>query len=118
MVTLLCFRAALTLSRKLERFTQTMTAVFGVSALFAPALIPVTMALLPLLQVADKTAAPPFGLSLLAVVLGTWITVVQARIVRAAFEWPWAGVIVFLFGQELLGSIVYVVLFAPAPPAG
>ena len=111
-VTLLCFHLAFTVARKRERFTQTMTAIFGAGAVFAPALVPVLGAVLPTLENADKTVSPPFALSLLCSLLGFWLLTVQARIVRAAFEWPWGAAIAFMVGQELLGSIIYVVLFA------
>jgi Kef-type K+ transport system membrane component KefB len=115
-VTLSSFNLAFVLARKRERFVQTMTAFFATGAVFAPLLVPILGVVVPALQNADKSTSPPFALSLLGSLLGFWLLAVQVRCTRAAFEWPWGGAIAFVIGQELLGSIIYVVLFA-APAA-
>ncbi len=91
---------AFSLANKPERFVQTSTAIFGVTTLFMPALIPMVAALLPYIEKPDPAVQPPAALSLLCAVLGVWLLIVQVRIVRAAFEWPYVVAIVFIFGTN------------------
>jgi hypothetical protein len=115
-VTLLCFRLAAILSHKRERFLQIVTGEFGAALLFTPVLLPIVNELMPYIQNTDKSQQAPFGLSMLGAVLGLWLLVVQVRIVRAGLEWPWAGAIVFYFGQLLAGALAYTLIFG-IPPA-
>ncbi len=115
--TLLCYGAALWLSNKRERFLQTMTATFATGALFAPLLIPLFAAMLPYMKDMDKAAQPPFATSLLGAALGGWLFIVQARIVRVAFEWSWFAAIIFIFAQEMVGAGIYLQFFGVPPAA-
>lgn len=110
-VTLLSFDIAFRITRKRERFVQTITALFGVSALFLPALLPMSWALFPYVEKNDPNVPPPFALLIVTMVLAVWMFVVQVRIVRAAFEWPTFVAVAFMLGQTLAGAIVYVLLF-------
>ncbi len=114
-VTLLWFQLAFTLANKPERFVQTATAIFGATTLFLPALIPMVTALLPYLDKPDPPVDPPAALSILTALLAIWLLTVQVRIVRAAFEWPYVGAIIFIFGLNFASALVYGVLFGVPP---
>jgi len=111
LVTLVWFKVAFALTRKPERLLQTCTAMFGTTTFFLPALIPMTLALLPFLDARDPTLVPPAALSLLTFVLSLWLVIVQVRIVRAALEWPVWAVIVFFIGLNLAAALIYGILF-------
>ncbi len=118
LVTLLWFDLAFRITQKRERFAQTITALFGVSALFLPALLPMASALLPYMETHDPQVPPPFALLILTALIAVWMFIVQVRIVRAAFEWPFVVSIAFLFGQNIAGAVVFWMLFgAPEKPA-
>jgi hypothetical protein len=114
-VSLLWFRVAFSLANKPERFLQTSTAIFGVTTLFIPALIPMIATLLPYIEKPDPLVSPPAALSLLAAVLGIWLLIAQVRIVRAAFEWPLVAAIIFIFGLNFASALVYGMLFGVPP---
>jgi hypothetical protein len=114
-VSLMWFRAAFSLANKPERFLQTSTAIFGITTLFIPALIPMIATMLPYLEKPDPMVNPPAALSLLAAVLGLWLLIIQVRIVSAAFEWHWFGALVFIFGLNFASAVVYGVLFVVPP---
>jgi FtsH-binding integral membrane protein len=107
-VLLLSFHLAFTAARKRERFVQTLTAVFAVSALFAPALTPMLTAVM---QQSKQPQTASGALLVLTMGIAVWMFVIQIRIVRAALEWPIFGVIIFICAQELLGAIIFVMLF-------
>jgi hypothetical protein len=111
LITLVWFKVAFALTRKPERLLQTCTAIFGTTTFFLPALIPMTLALLPFVESRDPTVAPPAALSLLTFGLSLWLVIVQVRIVRAALEWPIWAVIVFFIGLNLAAALVYGLLF-------
>jgi hypothetical protein len=115
-VTLLGFRLAFVLANKRERFQQTATAIFATTTLFLPALIPMVTALLPYLGKPDPAVDPPAARSFLCALFAIWLLIVQARIVRAAFEWPYFVSIIFIFGLNFASALVYGVLFG-VPPA-
>jgi len=115
-VSFLGLRAAFVLANKPERFLQTATALFGTSALFMPALIPMSTELMPFFLKPDPAVPPPAALSLLASVLGIWLLVIQVRILRAAFEWHWIVALLFFFALNFASALVYGILFA-VPPA-
>jgi hypothetical protein len=117
-VMLLWFRAALALANKRERFVQTMTAIFGVNALFVPVMIPLLGALMPYLDKADPAIPAPAALILVAGVIGVWALSVEIRIVRTAFECPWVGAVLLVFGEIFAAAFVFMLLFGPAKPAG
>ncbi len=107
-VLLLSYHLAFTAARKRERFLQTLTAVFAVSALFAPALTPMVSAVV---QQSAQPQTASGALLILTMGIGVWMFVIQIRIVRAALEWPVLGIIIFICAQELLGAIIFVMLF-------
>jgi hypothetical protein len=113
----LWFHTALSLAQKRERFVQTMTAVFATSMLFLPALAPLFAALQPFLAEPEKAGQPPGNILLLGAVLGIWFVVVQVRIVRSAFEWPWFLSILFFLAQNFVSMWLLSSLFATSPPA-
>jgi hypothetical protein len=117
LVPLLWYQAAFVLANKRERFTQTMTALFGVNILFHPLVAPLLPPLVPYIMKQDPAATPPVALALLFFAISAWALIVWIRIIRAAFEWPILGVIVFILGQTVFGIFVDVMLFAvPAKP--
>jgi hypothetical protein len=109
------FKVAFTLAKKPERFLQTATAVFGVITLFAPAYIPIHAELQPFLLNPDPKVPPPMGLMLLGLLTELWLITVLARIVRAAFEWPVLGSVVFLLGMIFASALAYGMLFGVPP---
>jgi hypothetical protein len=114
-VTLVCFDAAFRVSQKRERFVQTMTGIFGVGALFLPALLPLEIAMLPFVAKSDPQNPPPSALFILTGIIEVWFIVVQVRIVRAAFEWPWYVAIAFFLAVRFAGALVSLLLFGAAP---
>lgn len=117
LVTLLCFDLAFRATRKRERFVQTMTGVFGVNAVFLPALLPMELSLLPFIEKPDPANPPPYALFVLTLFVEIWLIVVQVRIVRAAFEWPYFASIAFFFGERLAGVVIFMLLFGAPPKA-
>jgi hypothetical protein len=114
-VSLLWFRVAFSLANKPERFLQTSTAIFGITTLFIPALIPMIATMLPYIEKPDPMMNPPAALSLLAAILGIWLLIIQVRIVSAAFEWHWLVALIFIFGLNFASAVVYGVLFVVPP---
>jgi hypothetical protein len=110
-------RAAIALANKRERFLQAATAFFAVSALFMPALLPMSATLLPYAVKPDPAMPPPAGLTLLATIIGVWLITVQVRSLRAAFEWHWVASLLFYFALNFAAAVVYVALFAVPPNA-
>jgi hypothetical protein len=112
-VTLLWFKAAFVLTGKPERFVQTSAAIFGTSTLFTPAILPLSIALIPYLEkhAQDPTVTPPALLSLVAAAIGIWWVVVQVRIIRAAFDWTYFATIVFFFALNIATAVAYGVMF-------
>jgi len=114
-VPLLWFQVAFALEKKRERFLQTMTALFGVNSLFMPFITPVLVALLPYMQKQDPNTPPPAAMTLLLLVLGIWQLVVLVRIVRAAFEWNYVAVVIFVLAQNLASLFIAAALFGVPP---
>lgn len=112
-VTLLWFKAAFVMTGKPERFIQTSAAIFGTSTLFTPAILPLSIALIPYLErhAQDPTVTPPALLSLVAAAVGIWWVVVQIRIIRAAFDWTYFATIVFFFGLNIATAVAYGLAF-------
>jgi hypothetical protein len=110
-VPLLWFQVAFALVRKPERFAQTMTAFFGVNALFQPLVVPLSAALLPYMQKQDPTMPPPAAPSLLLLAISLWMLIVLVRIVRDAFEWRYFQATVFVFAQKIAVFLVYATVF-------
>jgi hypothetical protein len=102
------YRVALQLAKKRERFQQTMTAMFGVSTIFAPLLVPLLNS--AQMQILAKQQPSQFT-AMLALFLMVWLIVVFVRIVRSAFEWPWPAGLLLVIGQEIFSVVVFVLIF-------
>ena len=113
-VALAWYYTAFNLAKKRERFLQTTTAVFLTITLFAPLFIPLMNSLSPYLE---KKEAAPLPLVVLALALSAWVIAVQVRIVKSAFEWPVAGVIAFLFAQQVFTVVVLALIFGVSSKA-
>jgi hypothetical protein len=114
-VALLWFRAAFAAAGKLERFLQTMTAMFAVEVLLRPIMIPLVGALAPFVLKADPNSPPPAALFLITMFICIWAVVVYVRIVSLAFEWPWFVAFLLLVGQFCALVLVLSLLFGGAP---
>jgi len=113
-VPLLWYWIAFSLAKKPERFVQTMSAFFGVNAIFQPVVAPMFAALLPYIQKPDPNVPPPAALSLLFLAITVWLLIVWVRIVHAAFEWPYAACILFVFAQNFAALYIFALLFGGA----
>jgi hypothetical protein len=114
-VALLWFQVAFAITKKRERFVQTMSAVFGVFALFLPALIPLAITVLPYTVTPNPALPPPAIPTLLGAALVVWLLIVLVRIVRAAFEWPHVAAFIFLLGLRIAATLMYLTLFGVPP---
>ena len=113
-VTLAWYRFALSLVRKRERFTQTMTAIFATRVFFTPVLIPMSSAVNVQLKSAATGAT---ALGILTLALFVWQFVIQVRIVRSAFEWPISGAIALVLAQIFATAAILAVTFGlPTKP--
>ena len=112
---LVWFRVALQLANKRERFQQTMTAMFGVSTIFAPLLVPMLNSVVAQMQAKEQ---PSQFLSMLSLFLMVWLVVIFVRIVRAAFEWPWPAALLLVIGQEIFSVLVFVLIFGGPAASG
>jgi hypothetical protein len=111
------FRFLLTMANKRERFLQTLTALFSVSALFLPLLIPLVPPLAPYFQEPQPTEPPPALPMLVGAAVGFWALVLEIRIVRAAFECPWVVAIMLVLSEIFVSNIVGMILFGGGKPA-
>ena len=81
-----------------------------------PVLIPMIATLLPYIEKPDPMANPPAALEPAGRPCSAiWLLIVQVRIVRAAFEWPYVGAIIFIFGLNFAAALVYAMLFGVPP---
>jgi len=110
---LIWYRVALHLAKKGERYPQTMTAMFGVSTIFAPLLFPMTNSLL--VQVQAKQQPSQF-ITMLALFLVVWMLVVLVRIVSAAFELSWPAALLLVVGEWIFSVLLLVLILGG--PAG
>jgi hypothetical protein len=115
LITLAWFRVSFQLAHKTERFVQTMIAVFATNILLIPAM-PLFAALLPYMQKPNGEPAPA-TLVLLTLLIAGWVLAVLVHIVRSAFEWSWAGSIVFVFASSFGPAILLSILFGVAQKA-
>lgn len=115
LVPLLWYWVAFSLASKPERYVQTMIALFGVNIVFQPMVAPLVATLAPYMIKQDPNLPPPAALSLLFFVIAIWALVVWVRIVRAAFEWPYIAVIIFVCGQAIAAIFVDLLLFSTPP---
>lgn len=109
--TVLWFRASLALAKKLERFTQTTTAYFAATTLFLPVLAPIEAVLRPFMVSQEAMRAAPVMLVFPGAALGIWGLIVQARIVRDAFEWQTFRGLVFILALNFLNALVLGMMF-------
>jgi hypothetical protein len=112
LATLAWWRVAFQLARKVERFVQTMIAVFATNTLTIPAM-PLVAALIPYMP-ATKNAEPaaaPAMLVLLMALIALWVMAVLSRIVRSAFEWSWAVSILFAVASSIGPAILLSIIF-------
>jgi hypothetical protein len=112
--TLLFYRAVLHFARKTERFTQTMTALYGISALFSPVVLPMVAALS---AQAKAQTQPPTLLIIGIFFLCIWGITVTVYILRSALEWPGLAAFGVLLGQNVLLLLLSALLFGAPPPA-
>jgi hypothetical protein len=106
-VTLLWYQVALRIVNKRERFLQTLSAMFAVRLLFAPLAMPLMSAWINQVKAYEETKAPPSStLGLLALFVMLWLFVINARIVRGAFDWPWFPAVLLALGQEFAMLLV------------
>jgi hypothetical protein len=101
--------ALLRIARRPERFLQTTSAVFGVS-----------LVLLPLHAIAKLLWAghPPDDIPPLALLIGIqveiWLLAANARILRAATQWPFFACIAIMLLQSVVALLVIASLFPDA----
>jgi hypothetical protein len=98
-VMLLWYHWALHIAQKRERYLQTLTALFGVSAMFLPVLMPLVGAMMPYLEKADPNSPPPAALLIMTMVVLFWGLLVNVRIVRVSFETSWVGAVLLVLGE-------------------
>jgi hypothetical protein len=97
---------------KPERFTQTMTAIFGFQVVMAPLLI--FSGWFMVTYQADPTwQTPAVGLRLIVEI---WALAVLARILRSASEWPMFACVMLAITTELLAYMIITTVF-PQPQA-
>jgi hypothetical protein len=106
--TLLWYHVALSAVKKRERFVQTLTALFAISILFTPFILPMLGTVLVQAQ-AKQQPSQAFMLMFLFVV--TWAVVIYVRIVSAAFDWPWPAALLLLIGQEAFTIAIFLLIF-------
>jgi hypothetical protein len=96
-----------------ERFQQMMAAAFGCQLVLLPLVVPAIWG--------SEYFSKGSILQLLAgaarMVLGVWITVATARIVRAATDWPMVACVVLVIIQGLVSLMILVALFPDAVEA-
>jgi hypothetical protein len=104
---------ALKRANKPERFTQTMTAMFGINALIIPIVTP--LALTFMAQPKEQQSTSGF-LALVLLGVSVWAIATNVFIVRKAFEWPIGLALALFAGQNIVWVIIAAVLFGnPAP---
>jgi hypothetical protein len=112
------FHASLTLAQKRERFVQTASAIFVVSAVFVPVLLPLLSGLQPYLADPDNTQPPPGLVLLPAAGFTIWLLAIEVWIVRCAFEWPIFRAVLYILAQNFASAWLLGLLFAtPGNPA-
>jgi hypothetical protein len=97
---------------KPERFTQTMTAIFGFQVIMAPLLV-FSGWFMVTYQADPAWQGPAVGLRL---VVEIWALVVLARILRSATQWPMVACVMLAISTELLAFMIITTVF-PQPPA-
>jgi hypothetical protein len=112
-VTFMWYGALLRLAGKSERSVQTLTAVFGVQVILAPALLFTAWFYFTFAQ--DPTWKFPAGLLRSAVEV--WALVILARILRAATNWPMFACVMLAIANELLSALLMASVVTPPATA-
>ncbi len=112
-VTTIWYGLLLRLAGKSERFVQTLTAVFGIQIILAPALLFTAWFYFSYYQ--DPTWKFPAGLLRSAVEV--WALVILARILRAATHWPMFACVMLAIANELLSALLMASVVSPAASA-
>ncbi len=104
------FGLVLRMAGKPERLTQTLTAVFGIQLVLAPALV------FSYWFLATYSADPTwrYPAAMLRMVVEVWALVVLARILRSATQWPMFACVMLAIAGELLTVLLALSLF-PQP---
>ena len=102
------YYTALKRANKTERFTQTMTAMFGVNVLVVPIVTPMAMSFVS--QPKDQQTAPGV-LALVLLAVCVWAIAANVSIIRKAFEWPLGVALALFIGQNIAWFIIAAVLF-------
>lgn len=106
--TLAWYFVTLKRANKPERFTQTMTAMFGVNALFLPVIMPLALTFAGLAK--DQQAASG-ALVLIILAVSVWAIAINVYIVRSALEWSIPAALGLFIGQAVAWFLVSAVLF-------
>jgi hypothetical protein len=114
---MLWFQAALAVAKKPERFVQTTTAYFAATCLFLPVTLPLESALRPFMASKEAMSDAPALLVFPGLAIGIWLIIVQARIVRSAFEWRTFQSILFILALDFVGAVLLGMLFGISRPA-
>jgi hypothetical protein len=101
-VTFIWYGGLLRLVGKSERSVQTLTAVFGIQVILAPALLFTAWFYFTYYQ--DPNWKFPAGLLRSAVEV--WTLVILARILRAATSWPMFACVMLAIANELLSALL------------
>lgn len=110
--TLAWYFLSLKRANKPERFTQTMTAMYGINALFVPLVMPLAISFMSQPKEQQATSGP---LVLLLLALSAWALALNVSILRKAFEWPIGTALGLFLGQNVVWVIIAALLFgAPA----
>jgi hypothetical protein len=109
-MTLIWYGGLLRVAGKSERFTQTLTAVFGFQIVLAPALLFSAWFYATYFQ--DPTWKTPSGLLRSAVEI--WVLVILARILSAATQWPLFACVLLAIANELLSALLMISIVSPA----
>ncbi|MFO1502730.1 MAG: hypothetical protein U1F39_02820 [Steroidobacteraceae bacterium] len=112
-VTLLWYGALLRYAGKSARTVQTLTAVFGIQIVLAPALLFSAWFYFTYFQ--DPTWKLPAGLLRSAVEI--WALMILARILRAATQWSMFSCVLLAVGSQLVSALLMASLVSPAPVA-
>ena len=111
---LVWYGAILRLAQRPERFLQTLTAVFGIQIILAPALVFTGWFVITYAQ--DPVMSVPA--TLLRTLVEIWVLVVLSRILRSATGWHMFLCVCLAIGNELVAYLLIVGLFPqPAPAA-
>ncbi len=102
---------------KPERFTQTMTAMYGIDVLFRPIIMPLALAFMS--QPKGEQAAAAGALAIFVLAVCVWVLAINVHIVRAALEWPILRSLGLFLAQNVAWFVIATLLFGvTASPPG